>query len=36
MAITLVVKEAGKHHVLIINNTRRKKPVAYNLAIHEP
>jgi hypothetical protein len=36
MAITLIAKETGKHHVLIINNTRRKKPVKYTLAIQEP
>jgi hypothetical protein len=35
MGVTLVAKEAGRHHVLIINNTRRKKPVAYKLAIQE-
>jgi hypothetical protein len=35
MAITLVAKESGTHYVLIINNTRRKKPIGYTVQIHE-
>jgi hypothetical protein len=35
MAITLVAKATGIHHVMIINNTRRKNPIAYTLNITE-
>ena len=35
MAVTLVAKETGKHHVLVINNTRRTKPIQYTLSIQE-
>jgi hypothetical protein len=35
MAITLIAKESGTHHVLVINNTRRKAPIAYTLEINE-
>ena len=35
MTITLVAKEAGIHYVLLINNTRRKAPIAYTLEINE-
>ncbi len=35
MAITLVAKETGKHYVLIVNNTRRAKPIQYAIEIYE-
>jgi hypothetical protein len=35
MIIQLAAKDTGKHHVLVINNTRRKAPVAYTLQIFD-
>lgn len=35
VTVTLVARKTGKHHVLVINNTRRKKPIQYALSIQE-
>jgi len=35
MTVSLVAKEAGIHHLLLINNIRRKAPIAYKLEINQ-
>lgn len=36
MSVSIVAKEGGIHHVLVINNTRRKAPIAFKLEISQP
>jgi len=35
LSVSLVTKEAGIHHILLINNTRRKAPIGYKLEIKQ-
>jgi hypothetical protein len=35
LSVSLVAKEAGIHHILLINNARRKAPIGYKLEIKQ-